>query len=72
MSLQNLDTDIPSSIIQNSQNILCSTRNYAHYLEITCNGIEPVKILNSYVVHLKLTQYCKSNITHLEEKKDKD
>ena len=67
VSLQDLYTNIPSSIIQNSQNTRCST-DYAHYLEITCNGIEPAKILTCYVVHLKLTQYCKSYILHLKEK----
>ena len=37
-----------------SKDILFGTGNYSHYLVIHFNGVESIKILSHYVVHLKL------------------
>ena len=38
----------------NNKDVLYSTGNYSHYLLVTFNGVQSVKILNYYAVHLKL------------------
>ena len=37
-----------------SKDILCSTENYSYYFVITFNGVQPIIILNHFVVYLKL------------------
>ena len=37
-----------------NKNMLYSTGNYSHYLVINFNGVQSVKILNHYAIHLKL------------------
>ena len=61
----------------NNKDLLYSTGNYIHYLVINYNGKELKKYryihiyveLNHFSVHLKLTQYCKSNILQFKERK---
>ena len=61
----------------NNKDLLYSTGNYVHYLVINYNGKELKKYmyihiyveLNHFSVHLKLTQYCKSNILQFKERK---
>ena len=63
----------------NNKDLLYSTGNYILYLVINYNGKELKKYryihiyveLNHFSVHLKLTQYCKSNILQFKERKKK-
>ena len=48
----------------NNKVLLYSVGNYIQYLAITYTGKESEKYihLNHFVIHLKVTQYCKSTI----------
>ena len=50
-----------------NKDILYSIRNYSQYFIITFNGIQPIKILNHYAIHLKL-MYYKSILLQLKKK----
>ena len=49
------------------QGTLHSTGNYSHYVVIILNEVWTIKLLNHYVVHLKLIYYCKSTIFRQKE-----
>ena len=61
----------------NKKDLLYSTGNYIHHLVINYNGKELKKYryirihveLNHFSEHVKLTQYCKSNILQFKERK---
>ena len=56
----------------NNRDLLYRTENYIQYLEITYNGKESKNKEymkpSHFVVHLILTQYCKSTILQLKKK----
>ena len=41
--------------MNNLQGYIVQYREYSQYVIITMNGIESLKIVNHYIVHLKLT-----------------
>ena len=44
------------------QGYIVQHREYRQYFIIAFNGVKSITVLNHYVIHLKLMQYCKLTI----------
>lgn len=54
---------------KSNMNVVYSMGKYSHYFVIALKRISPVKILNHYIIHLKLIKYCKSTTLKLTKRK---
>ena len=54
--------------IDKQQGYIVQHREYSHYFVVTLSGVKSIKVLNHYVVHLKLI-YFKSTILQFKKKK---
>lgn len=49
-------------------NVVYSMGKYSHYFVIALKRISPVKIMNPYIIYLKLIKYCKSTTLKLTKR----